>query len=183
MRQEIAGGVGECGVRKPTHGTTRGREAAPPEGCTKGGTSADGAAGCTGDSRTKCVNGGQGRVGGGERPLELQRRRKRREGGEEEEEDEEEEEEEEEDEDEAEEEEERSVWAILEDADSAEFEAGRDNDGFLEDFAKELDGVSSCGEEEGGEERVEGVERAREEDDEKLACALQVRVTQPKTRL
>ena len=121
------------------------------------------------------VDEGQRHVDGAEdHPLESQQRQQQRqkEGVEEEE-----EEEEEDDEDD----EEGGEWGTLAAAaDGAEFEASRENDGFLEDFAKELDGASSCGEEEeeedGNRGEVERPERKREreEDDEQVAYALQV---------
>ena len=128
------------------------------------------------------VDEGQRHVDGAEdHPLESQQRQQQRqkEGVEEEE-------EEEEDDEDDEDVEEGGEWGTLAAAaDGAEYEASRENDGFLEDFAKELDGASSCGEEEEEEEEEEDGNRGeaerperkreREEDDEQVAYALQVR--------
>ncbi len=168
------------------------RRGEPEGGVGCGG--AEGGAPRGGPSGARCVTplhlGGKGHVEGGTRPPELEKRL------EEEEEEEEEEQEEEEEEDE----EEGEGRAIpQDDADEVEFDASRDNDGFLEYFARELDDASSCGEDlhehqddiedesegdQGGDDgdaggEATGVEAAAaakdtREDDEQIAWALQV---------
>ena len=184
---------------EPEHGTGRKTECGTNCGTDCGtGCGEDRGAPGSGPGGARCASeSGKGLTERERRPLGSEKRQQQQQKQQPEE-SEEDEEEEEEEEDEDEEEGKEECRALPQDADDeAGLEASRDNDSFLEHFARELDGASSCeydededddddeseskskakraGEEAGGEGQVgQSAAKGAREDDEQIAWALQV---------